>query len=381
MWIKHRMIYLDANATTPMSRRVISAFSASSGNFGNPSSRHPEGHRAAVILQEARLKVAKAIDGEFEGVYFTSGATEANNTVIRALPRNAHVVHTAIEHPSVLTTCTELHGSAHLRVSIVPVTCAGVLDETLLERALRPDTLLVCVIPANNEIGVVQNLRQVIKLVRGRSPSAMVHMDCTQCLGKMPLSVKRLGADYATFSAHKCHGPKGVGVLYVRPGARPVTPLLTGGHQERELRAGTEPVPLIWCAAVAIEDACCGVEERARTTSMKRDYMEKRLVASVQAVSNCCHASRLANTLSLRVPGVNAVLLVDELSSRGVCVGMGSACSKGQPSYVLKSIGLSDEQISQTIRVSLLHDASWLQVREACRAIEASVAKLRQKEA
>jgi cysteine desulfurase len=376
------MIYLDANATTPMHGSVAQELVDALSTYGNASSRHAEGHKARSMLERARHTIAAAIGGvSADGVYFTSGATEANNTVLRSLPRNSHVVHSAIEHPSVLATCECLRQSGHIRCSVVPVACNGSLNEAELERALRPDTALVCVIPANNEIGTIQNLASVVKMVRKHSKNAMIHMDCTQCLGKMPFNVVKIGADYATFSAHKCYGPKGVGVLYVRHGARPPSPLLTGGHQEREMRAGTEPVALIWAAAVAIKRACEGAEERIKAVAMKRDYIQKRLHDSIDARSNCCTESRLSNTLSLTIPGVHAVLLVDELSEHGVCVGMGSACSKGKSSHVLRSIGMCEEEIAQTIRVSLLDSVSWIQTREACRQIEAAVAKLRDRKA
>lgn len=359
-----RPVYLDYNATTPVSQRVRRKMEqVLKHHYGNPSSFYGLARKSAALMEQARQSVANAIQAEPSEVYFTGCATESNNAVLKTVaahfyPRKKKIVSTPIEHPSVLNTLAylETHG---VTVEFCPVDDNGRLRLAELEKRVDEDTFLVCCVLANNETGVIQDIQAVIKIAHQQG--ALVLADCVQALGKIPIELHTWEVDYASFSAHKLYGPKGVGALYVKAG-RPFTPLLHGGHQENGLRAGTESLHNI----VGFGAACEAVTELLAQAEKMRE-LKRLLVRRLKDIQSDCvihspetDAECLPNTLSVQFPGVENARLMGMLDYRGIAVSAGSACSTGEdtPSHVLKALGLSDQAARETIRVSLGHHTS-----------------------
>lgn len=360
----NRRVYLDHNATTPISSRVLSKMSqALKYHYGNPSSFYGAGRKSAGFLEEARQHVAKAIHSEPSEVIFTSCATEANNAVLKSAaahfyPHRKKIVSTPIEHPSVMNTLAYLETQGVV-VEFCPVDDKGRVRLDELKKQVDDDTFLVCCMLANNETGVIQDLKAVTDIARQHG--ALVLTDCVQALGKIPIDLHAWDVDYASFSAHKLYGPKGIGALYIKQGS-PFAPFLHGGHQEGGLRAGTESVHNIIGFGAACQDVDKLLAQAAQIRALKRQLTQRLkeikpdcMINSPETESDC-----LPNTLSITFPGVDNAGLMGMLDYRGIAVSAGSACSTGEdiPSYVLKAIGLSDQAARETIRISLGHDTS-----------------------
>jgi cysteine desulfurase len=371
-----RQVYLDHNATTPVSRRVRRRMNhVLRHQPGNPSSFYGLARKAAELMEQARQQVAAAIQADPMELSFTSCATEANNAALRAAcahayPARSKIVSTPIEHPSVLNMLADLEARGVV-VECCPVDAQGRLRLAELEQLVDGETFLVCCMLANNEIGVIQDLAAVVQIARRHG--ALVLADCVQALGKIPVTLHDWGVDYATFSAHKLYGPKGVGALYVRRGV-PITPWLLGGHQERGLRAGTESLHNIVGFGAASQDVP-GLLARAPETRALKQQLLRRLRAirpdcALNSPEN--EAECLPNTLSLRFPGVENAGLMGMLDYRGVAVAAGSACSTGDaaPSHVLQAIGLSDQAARETLRISLGRGTSGGDIAYTARVIE-----------
>lgn len=352
-----RHVYLDHNATTPVSRRVRRKMAlALKSHFGNPSSFYGIGRKSAELMEQARQYVAAAIQADPDEIYFTGCATESNNAVLKSVsdtffPHKKKIVSTPIEHPSVLNTLAylEAHGVV---VEYCPVDAQGRLRLDELEKRVDGDTFLVCCILANNETGIVQDISAVTKIAHQHG--ALLLTDCVQALGKIPVEVHAWGVDYASFSAHKLYGPKGVGALYVRQGS-PFTPLLHGGHQEGGMRAGTESLHNIIGFGAACQDVRKLLRHSERTRLIKQQLIQRLKEIKPDCVFNSTHPESLPNTVSVTFPGMDNAGLMAILDYHGVAVSAGSACSTGddQPSHVLKALGLSDQAARQTIRISL----------------------------
>lgn len=353
----NRRVYLDYNATTPVSSRVRRIMNrALQVHYGNPSSFYNLGRKAAKLMERARQQVASAVHADPQEVYFTGCATESNNAVLKSVsaecfPRRKKIVSTPIEHPSVIQTLAFLQTQGVL-VEYCSVDRQGrvILEE--LEKRVDADTFLVCCMFANNETGVLQDLPAVVKIARQHG--ALVLTDCVQALGKVPVDVHAWDVDYASFSAHKLYGPKGIGALFVKHGS-PISPLLHGGHQEGGLRAGTESLHNI----VGFGAACQEVEQllahAEQTRALKNEFMQLLKQIKPDCVIHSPDADSLPNTLSVTFPGVENAGLMAALDYYGIAVSAGSACSTGEdtPSHVLKAIGLSDQAARETIRFSL----------------------------
>jgi cysteine desulfurase len=351
-----RQVYLDNNATTPIHRQVRrSMCRVLAGVYGNPSSLYRLARNAAAILEDSRSRVAGTVGARPGEILFTGSASEANNQVLKALLYHPSgrktIISTPIEHPSVMETLGYLQGQG-LRVVFCPVDSAGKVVPEELERLVDEDTLLLCCMLANNEIGVTQDVPVLAALARRHG--ALVMSDCVQALGKISLDVKALGVDYAIFSAHKIHGPKGVGALYVREGA-PLTPLIHGGHQEGGLRAGTEGLHNI----AGFAAACARVDKLLAATAQVR-AAQRRLRDGIRSILpsvrfNSPQEDGLSNTLSATFPGFDNAEMLAFLDYRGIGASAGSACNThgNEASHVLKAIGLSDEEARQTLRFSL----------------------------
>jgi len=360
----NRQVYLDHNATTPVSDHVRRKMEqALKYHYGNPSSFYGSGRKSAELVEQARKHVSQAIHANPAEVIFTACATESNNAVLKSVaahfhPKKKKIVSTPIEHPSVINTLAYLETQGVV-VEYCPVDGQGRVLLAELEKRVDDDTFLVCCMLANNETGVIQDLKAVTKIARGHG--ALVLTDCVQALGKIPIDVHALDVDYASFSAHKLYGPKGVGALYVKQGS-PFTPYLHGGHQESGLRAGTESIHNIIGFGAACQDVEKLLANAGQIRALKRKLIQRLKKIKPDCVINSpeTESECLTNTLSITFPGVENAGLMGMLDYRGIAVSAGSACSTGEdtPSHVLKAIGLSDQAARETIRISLGHDTS-----------------------
>ena len=366
-----KRFYFDHNATTPVSPEVFQAMAPMMTEvFGNASSIHDFGQQARHALDDARRKVAAMIGAKAEEIVFTSGGTEADNMAMFGV--SGHVITTTAEHPAVL------HAAAQLpEVTIVPVDSRGVVDPQAVRRAIRPDTRLISVMHANNELGVIQPVEEIAKIAR--EAGVLFHSDGVQGPGKLPVNVKELGVHLYSISAHKIYGPKGIGALYVRKGTA-IRPLLYGGPHERKARAGTENV----AGAVGFGRAAewvveQGAAEAARQSAL-RDVLERRILARVPGSHvNGASAARVANTSNLRFDGIDSEPLLIALDLKGFAVSSGSACSSGatEPSHVLAAIGLTREQSRSSVRFSLGRSNTGEQIGALIDAVAEVVARLR----
>jgi cysteine desulfurase len=371
--------YFDYNATTPIAPEVRQAVvSCLDETYGNASSIHYFGQAAKQRLEMARRQLAALINAKPTEIVFTGGGTEADNMAILGVVRAAagprkHVITTAIEHPAVLAPCGQLEREG-VAISRLPVGAAGVVDPNDVLRALRPETVLVSVMHANNEIGTIQPVAEI-----AAQSNVPLHVDGVQALGKIPVDVAALGVDLYSVSAHKLYAPKGVGALYVRKGAR-LAPLSFGGHHERDRRPGTENVPGIAGFGAAAEAASRNLSEQAVNISALRDRLEGAILDRIPETGvNGTRASRTPNTTNIYFDGIDGEALVIALDLRGFAVSTGSACSSGAvtPSHVLTAIGLSAERARASIRFSLGRFTTAAEVDALIQAIGASVAHLR----
>lgn len=352
-------VYFDNNATTPLDSKVFAAMEPYLREcWGNPASPHQYGQRARQAVEEARGQVASLLDCPAERLVFTSGGSEGNNTAILSAvladPARKRVVTSPVEHHCVLRRLEHLREHGGVEVVIVPVDGQGRLDLDALARAVTPDTALVSLMAANNETGVLWPLGEIADLVKAKG--ALWHCDAVQMVGKEPLSLRDVPADYLTVSAHKLHGPKGVGALYVGRGA-PFTPLIFGGGQESGRRAGTHNVAGIvgFGQAAALAQAFLSVDGHSRLREL-RDHLEDGILAAVaDATVHGGQAHRLANTVSLGIAGAPQEVLLAELDDRDFAVSTTSACQSGSaaPSHVLAAMGVPDRYLRSTLRLSL----------------------------
>lgn len=374
--------YFDHNATTPVSPEVLEALEPVLREvYGNASSIHHYGQAAKQRLEEARRQVAALIRAEPQEIVLLSGGTEADNLAILGTVRNSlrpqrHVITTTIEHPAVLAACAQLEreGAA---VTYVRVGSDGVADPEDIRHALRPETVLVSVMHANNELGTVQPIAEIARLAH--EAGAVFHSDGVQALGKVPVDLAGLSVDLYSMSGHKIYAPKGVGALYVRQGTA-LAPILFGGPHERGRRAGTENV----AGAVALGRAAEWLKENldAETARVRalRDRLERGILGRVPTVEvNGGHAPRTPNTTSIRFEGIQGEALVIALDLKGFAVSSGAACSSGavEPSHVLTAIGLPPDQARATIRFSLGRSNTAEQVDALVEAVAELAAHLR----
>jgi len=351
------------------------------GAFGNASSIHSAGQQARAAVDAARDSVAGLIGAKPAEIVFTSGGTEADNLALlgivaaSATPRK-HVITTAIEHHAVLNTCQQLEKQG-TDVTFVDVGSNGIVDPEDVRRALRPETILISVMHANNEIGTIQPIAEIGRIAA--EADVYFHCDAVQSAGKLPLDVNRLGVDLLSLSAHKICGPKGVGALYVRSGT-PLAPQTFGGHHERDRRPGTENVPGIVGLGKAAELARTRLNEDSPRVAALRDRLEAALLASISMVRvNGDRKRRVANTTNLAFSGAGGEALVIALDLVGVACSTGAACSSGavEPSHVLTAIGLSHDEARSSLRFSLGRTTTAEEIDEAIATIPRAVERLR----
>jgi len=363
--VAERRVYADYNATTPLRPEVRAAMIDDLGIYGNASSMHQSGRIARKRVEEARDMVEKLIGAGPRTLVFTSGGSESNNTLFRTMRRLAcapdcsplregrcEFITTAIEHPCVFNAAKYLQ-SIGFKVRFLPVDSQGKVDIDALKNALSEKTLFVSVMMANNEIGTIQDIKEISSLAK--AAGAWMHSDAVQALGKIPVNVDELGLDYLTLSAHKIYGPKGVGALYVRKGA-PLFPLIMGGHQEEGLRAGTYNNLGIFGFGVAAKLALDEVGRYGREIAPLRDRLRDGLAGAIPNMKTNGHPyDILPNTLNVSFPGAEGEAILLSMDIKGIEASTGSACASGslEPSQVLMATGLGPELSHGSIRLSL----------------------------
>jgi cysteine desulfurase len=381
------LIYLDHNATTPLRMEVRATMAEALGVWGNPSSVHAVGRAARDAVERARREVAALVEAAPEEIVFTSGGTEANNLGVRGLARAAraarrealagrapHVISSAVEHPSVQGALDELAADG-FAVTRLPVGPGGELDPAQLGAALREETVLVTLATANHELGTLYPVGELAALARARG--ALFHTDAVQAVGKVPFGVGRGHLDAVSLSAHKLHGPKGVGALYVRRGLD-LHPLVAGGHQERERRAGTENVVGIVGFGVACALARQEWEESAVRVAALRDRLEERLLA-IPGARVHGRGRRVPGTVNVGFAGADGGLVLVGLDLEGICVSTGAACTSGSlaPSPVLLALGLAPERAREAVRFSVGRDNTPAEIDRAAEVTAQVVARVR----
>ena len=350
-------VYLDNNATTKVDEAVFTEMRPYFCElYGNPSSMHFFGGQVQKKVDEARNRVAALIGAQPEEIIFTACGTESNNTAIRSaleiFPEKRHIITTRVEHPAVLTVCRNL-GKRGYRVTELNVDSEGRLDLDELKRAVDEDTVIVSIMHANNETGVVFPIEEIGAMVKEKG--ALFHTDAVQAVGKVPLDMTRSTVDMLSLSGHKLHAPKGIGVLYLRRGV-PFRPFLVGGHQEKNRRAGTENTASIIALGKACEVAGHFLEDENTRVRGMRDRLEKELLALIpNARINGGQAERLPNTVSIAFEFVEGEAILLLLSELGICASSGSACTSGslEPSHVLRAMGVPFTCAHGSIRFSL----------------------------
>lgn len=351
-------IYMDHSATTPVAAEVLEAMLPYfSDKFGNASSLHGFGREAREALEESRQKVARLLNADPEEIVFTSGGTESDNLALQGIARmnrnsGRHIITSQIEHPAILETCRSLEQEGFF-VTYLPVNREGLVELSELERAIRPDTILISIMHANNEVGTIQPIEEVGSLAAERD--IYLHTDAVQTVGKIPVDVQAMGADLLSLSAHKLYGPKGVGALYMRRGTK-IQSLATGGGHERGLRSGTENVAGIVGLARAADLAREEMAAEGQRLSRLRDRLAGLVLGRVkEAWVNGSMEKRLPGSLNFGFSYVEGESLLLYLDSKGVAVSTGSACSshKLEPSHVLLALGLRPEQCHGSLRITM----------------------------
>ena len=351
-------IYVDNAATTQMSRKAIDAMLPyMESMYGNPSSLHTKGQQAAAAMDRARNIMAKYLDCSPKEIYFTSGGSESDNQAILSAARigakngKKHIISTAIEHHAVLHMLKKLETEG-FEVELLPVDEEGSLSPGQVEDAIREDTCLVTIMYANNEIGTILPITEIGRICQKRG--VLFHTDAVQAAGHLPISVKEQGIDMLSLSAHKFHGPKGVGVLYARKGIV-LSSVIEGGAQERGKRAGTENVPVIVGMAAAFEECCEHMTEDAVRISAMRDRLIQGLKQIPHAILNGSVQNRLPGNVNFCFEGVDGESLLILLDAKGICASSGSACASGslESSHVLLAIGRSPKLARGALRLSL----------------------------
>lgn len=375
-------IYLDNASTTRLDAQVLAKIKPYLTNeYGNASSIHFMGQQANLALEEAREVVVKILNANSREIIFTSGASEANNLIIKGVMRantakGRHLIVSAIEHPCVMQSAKALVKEG-FELDIAPVNKDGLIDLEALENLIRPDTVLVSIMAVNNEIGTIQDIKKIAELIHAKG--AYFHSDIVQAIPYLKIDVKKMGLDFASLSAHKFYGPKGTGLAYVNKSIK-IDPLIIGGEQEEGLRAGTYNLPGIIGMAEALKIAYSDTEDMVDKIKELRNYMWERLKAEIPDLRLNGHLKHRSpanlNVMFRRIEG-EAILI--DLSMKGICVSTGSACSAHnlKTSYVLQAIGLSEDELNSNIRFSIGKFNTKAEIDKTVDALKKTVERLR----
>jgi cysteine desulfurase len=377
-----KRIYLDHNATTPIHPDVLAAMLPYlTEEYGNASSIHGYGQNAREAVEQARIQVAALLGARAADIMFTSGGTESNNhailgAVAAAPGQSKHVITSAIEHVAVLDPCRAL-AKGGIELTILPVDRDGLVNPEAVRAAIRPQTILITLMLANNETGTIEPIAEIGKIAAEKG--ILFHTDAVQAAGKIRIDVEKLGVNLLSISAHKFCGPKGVGALYIRKGAK-LGPLMYGGHSERDRRPGTEDVAGIAGLGKASELALAGLHEESERVSGLRDRLERGLQDRVpHCWVNGARAPRVPNTSNLTFPFIEGESMVIALDLKGLACSTGAACSSGavEPSHVLLALGLAPEDARATLRLSLGHQTTEEEIDFALETIPPVIDRLR----
>ena len=358
-----RKVYLDHSATTPVRKEAADlAIEYMTDKFGNPSSIHSFGREAKKALEEARERLANLIGANPKEIYFTSGGTESDNIAILGAAfanskKGKHIITSAIEHHAVLDTCKYLEKQG-FEVTYLPVDDQGIVNIKELEKAIRPETILISVMHVNNEIGTIQDIASMSKLAKDKG--ILFHTDAVQSLGKIPIDVNELNIDMLTGSGHKIYGPKGVGILYIRRGTK-IDSIMYGGSQERKQRPGTENLSSIVGFGLAAELAGKEIDEENKKQTKLRDKLIKGILESIPNTRlNGHHEKRIASNVNVSIEFIEGESLLLSLDMKGIGASSGSACTSGSldPSHVLLAMGLSHEIAHGSLRMTLGRDTT-----------------------
>lgn len=377
-----KYIYADNAATTRISDAASKAMTDTARNFfGNPSSLHSEGQKAKEVLEQARAEIAACLGANAREIYFTSGGSEADNQAILsaarlgALKNKKHIISTQIEHHAVLHTLEKLRKEG-FSITLLPVNEAGIIEPETVLNAIREDTVLVSVMYANNEIGTIQPIQEIGAICREKK--VFFHTDAVQAIGHVPVDVSKENIDMLSLSAHKFHGPKGIGVLYVKQGV-PVFSLIEGGAQERGRRAGTENLPAIAAMATALKETLTDLDEKQVKIQALRDRLIKGLQEIEHSALNGDAVNRLPGNVNFCFEGIEGESLLLLLDEKGIAASSGSACTSGDldPSHVLLAIGRPHEVAHGSLRLTLSEENTAEEVDYMIREIKKIVVYLR----
>lgn len=374
-------IYLDNSATTPLSEEVLAAMTPYlTGNFGNPDSLHSYGRSAVKAVDEARDLIAECLHAKSNEIYFTSGATESDNWALKgtlaASKKGKHALVSSIEHPALIKPANYLKTRGY-DIDFIPADKSGIIDVDFLKRSVRGDTVIVCCMTANNEIGTIQPVDEVVKAAKSVGAYAMT--DAVQAVGALDISVDKTGVDMLSLSAHKFYGPKGVGLLYVKTGVK-IDPLVEGGEQERKKRGGTTNVAGVVGMSVALKRAIDDRETNSAKILALRERFVDEVLSGISGVKlNGDREKRLPLNADFSFEGVNGEALLYNLDLAGIAASNGSACSSGtvEQSHVLSAIGLSAKEASSSVRFTFGKNNTAEEVDFAAKTLKTCVERLR----
>jgi len=375
-------IYLDNAATTPVDKRVLEAMLPYySDIFGNPSSLHSHGQEAKKAIEEAREKVAKALGADFDEIYFTSGGSESDNWALKGVAyalkeKGNHIITTEIEHHAVLHTCRYLEKEG-FKVTYLPVDEYGLVKPEDLKKAITDKTILVSIMFANNEIGTIEPIEELVKIAHEKN--VYFHTDAVQAVGNVPIDVKKLDVDLLSLSAHKIYGPKGVGALYIKKGVK-IHSLIQGGTQEKNRRAGTENVPGIVGLGEAIELITKNLDSHINKLTFLRDKLINGILEKIPYTRLNGHPTkRLPGNVNVSFEFIDGESLILNLDMAGICASSGSACTSGslEPSHVLLAIGLSKELARGSLRLTIGKDNTEEDIDKVLEVLPQIVKRLR----
>ena len=373
------MLYFDNSATTPIDQDVQSLMSDLNQNiYGNPSSIYASGRNAKNIIEIARRKLANAINSKPSEIIFTGGGSEANNIVLWDMvhKKRNHVITSSIEHPAILLVLRELE-KLGVKHTIVPVDKNGLIDPDDIKKNIISDTGLISIMMANNEVGTIEPIQEIARIAQEHD--VLFHSDAIQVLGKLPIDVKKLKLDIMSFSAHKFYGPKGVGALYIKDGVS-INPMIIGGSQEKNMRAGTENVSCIAGLGLAAEIASNFEKENFSHLLELENYFKELIIDKHNDITfNGFDNNKLPGLVNLTIPNIPSDLLLINLDNDGISISNGSACSSGtiSPSPVLKAMGLSDKSNLESVRISAGKYNTMDEVNKLVDSIHSSIVTIR----